>query len=263
MAVGVFKYKPSPSRRGLGEVESVRRTALPHPPAARVPPSPARRGSVVLAPRAGRRIGLLGGSFNPAHAGHRHISLEALRRLRLDEIWWLVSPGNPLKSAASQAPFAKRLKQAAAAADHPRIRTLAIEQTLGTLYTVDTIRQLCRLYPRVAFAWLIGADNFASFHRWRDWRTILRLVPVAVLNRPGYSMQAIAARAGQQFRRYRVAERHAADFINRKPPAWIFLHIPLHPLSATELRAKDANWLITGETGLSSRPEPHVPGYRP
>jgi len=147
-------------------------------------------------------IGLLGGSFNPAHRGHRAISLFAIEALGLDEVWWLVSPGNPLKDSKDMAPLAARLASARQAARRAPIRPTAIETRLGTRYTVDTLRRLVRLYPNRRFIWLMGADNLAQFHRWRDWRRIAALVPIAVATRPGYDARALKAPAWGWLRRF-------------------------------------------------------------
>src|SRR4051794_10672888 len=144
----------------------------------------------VLAVRVMARIGLLGGSFNPAHRGHRRISLEAMRVLGLDEIWWLVSPGNPLKEGAQDmAPFEARLASARDMAKRSRIRVSDFEAEAGTRYTVDTLRELPRRFPEHRFMWLMGADSLRNFHRWKDWREIARMVPIAVIRRPGYDAQ--------------------------------------------------------------------------
>ena len=148
------------------------------------------------------RIGLLGGSFNPAHKGHRRLSLAAVERLGLDEVWWLVSPGNPLKEAKGMAPLAARLASARGMARGAPIRASAIERELGTRYTVDTLRALVRRYPDRRFVWLMGADNLAQFHRWRDWRRIAALVPIAVVTRPGYGGAALKAPAWGWLRRF-------------------------------------------------------------
>lgn len=185
-----------------------------------------------------RAIGLLGGSFNPAHAGHRYISLEALKRLRLDAIWWMVSPQNPLKDAADLAPFQVRLDHARAVADHPRIRVTAIEAEIGTTYTVDTLSVLVRRFPGIRFVWLMGADNLVQISTWERWPRIFALVPIAVLVRPSYAFGAQASIAARRFAKVRVAEARAAGLARRKPPAWVFLHIRPHPASATSIRAK-------------------------
>jgi nicotinate-nucleotide adenylyltransferase len=186
----------------------------------------------------GLRIGLLGGSFNPAHAAHREISLTALHRLKLDQVWWLVSPQNPLKSARGMAPLDRRLEQAEAVAAHPRIRVTAIETTLGTRYTADTLRRLTTHYPQAAFVWLMGADNLAQFHRWQDWRGIAQTMPIAVLDRPGFNLTALQGRAGCWLSRHRLPRYAAAILADRTPPAFLLLKSKLNPLSATEIRAQ-------------------------
>jgi len=202
-------------------------------------PTPARLAAALggRLPRPGQRIGLLGGSFNPAHAGHRHVSLEALRRLRLDAVWWLVSPQNPLKPEAGMAPFAERLAGAAAVARHPRIRATGLEALLGTRYTADTLSALTRRCRGPRFVWLMGADNLIQVSRWEDWPRIFHSVPVAVLARPTYSLRASSAKAAQRFRHRRLSETRAASLVDAKPPAWALLHIRLSALSATQIRA--------------------------
>lgn len=182
-----------------------------------------------------RAIGLLGGSFNPAHEGHLHISLEALRRLKLDEIWWLVSPSNPLKSKSELADYATRLASAKALAQHPRIRVLDIEAKRGLYYTIDTLRFL-RARHRHRFVWLMGADNLAGFHRWRAWRAIAKLVPIAVLDRAPYGLRALHGRFALRFASQRYRGSRAALLPLADAPAWAYLTIPRHPLSATHLR---------------------------
>ncbi len=189
-----------------------------------------------------RRIGLLGGSFNPAHGGHRRISLFALRALRLDEVWWLVSPGNPLKPDAGMAPLGARMHSAVAQARRAPIRVTAIERQLGTRYTVDTLRALRRRYPGREFVWLMGADNLAQFHRWRDWRGIARTMPIAVIARPGYDAAAVASPAMAWLRRYSVP---VASFVNRgewSAPTLVNLRFDPDPRSATALRRADPDW---------------------
>ncbi len=183
-----------------------------------------------------RRIGLLGGSFNPAHAGHLHISREALKRLKLDEIWWLVSPHNPLKSKHELADYAQRFTSAQAVARHPRIRILDIEQRVGLRYTIDTITHLKAHHPRHQFVWLMGADNLAGFHRWRAWRRIAALLPIAILDRAPYGLRALHGRFATCFRSARVPEREAVLLTSAPAPCWAYLSIPRHPLSATVLR---------------------------
>jgi nicotinate-nucleotide adenylyltransferase len=182
----------------------------------------------------GGRIGLLGGSFNPAHEGHLHISLIALRRLKLDAVWWLVSPANPLKSGNGMAPLAQRLASARAAAAHPDIEVSAIEQALGTRYTVDTVKDLRRRLPLARFVWLMGGDNLAAFHLWRRWQRIAALVPIAVIARPGFTIAALGSRAAQTLSAARV--REPARLAEHKPPAWAFVQERLDPASATALR---------------------------
>ena len=187
----------------------------------------------------GQRIGLLGGSFNPAHGGHLHISREALKRLDLDEVWWLVSPQNPLKPMAGMAPLAERLEQAAEVAQADRrIRVTDIEARLGTTYTADTLQKLRRRFPRARFVWLMGGDNLAQFPYWQRWQQIFRTVPVAIFARPPSSLKALAGAAGQRFARARVAENSARGLPLMSPPAWVFFHTRLDPRSATGIRAK-------------------------
>ena len=186
--------------------------------------------------------GLLGGSFNPAHRGHLHVSREVMRRLALDEIWWLVSPGNPLKPAKGMAPLAARLASAERAARGGGIRVTAIEAELGTRYTVDTLRELIALYPNRRFVWIMGADNLAQFHRWRDWRRIAHLVPIAVATRPGYYGRALRAPALGWLRRF---VRPAARIRNRtrwRLPSLVLLRLPPDPTSATAIRAANPDW---------------------
>ena len=189
-----------------------------------------------------RRVGLLGGSFNPAHRGHRRISLAAIRALELDEVWWLVSPGNPLKPRAGMAPLAARLASARAMARRAPIRATAIEATLHTRYTADTIRALQRRYPRIRFVWLMGADNLAQFHRWRDWRRIARRVPIAVIARPSYNGEALAGPAMGWFRRYQRRPDQATSWTMWSLPALVLLRFLPDPTSATILRAADPDW---------------------
>jgi nicotinate-nucleotide adenylyltransferase len=186
----------------------------------------------------GLRIGLLGGSFNPAHAAHREISLTALHRLKLDQVWWLVSPQNPLKSARGMAPLDRRLVQAQAVAAHPHIRVTALETRLGTQYTADTLAALRRHYPLARFVWLMGADNLAQFHRWQDWQGIARAMPIAVLDRPGFNLTAQQSPAGQWLSRRRVARYDAAALPGKATPAFLLLKSKLNPLSATAIRQK-------------------------
>lgn len=194
-------------------------------------------------------MGLLGGSFNPAHGGHRRISLFALNALGLDEVWWLVSPGNPLKDSSDMAPLPARLASARAQALRAPLRVTAIESQFGTRYTIDTLRVLARRWPKRDFVWLMGADNLAQFHKWRDWRGIARLMPIAVIARPGYDALAVASPAMAWLRRYRIA---AASM--RKPgkwsaPALVLLRFDPDQRSATQFRRNDPDWASRISTG--------------
>lgn len=190
--------------------------------------------------RKGHAVGLMGGSFNPAHGGHRRMSLEAMRRLKLDELWWLVSPQNPLKPAAGMAPLQARLKSAEKVARHPRIRPMAIESELGTQRTVDTLEALCKRYPHVRFLWLMGSDNLAQFHRWARWRDIARLVPIVVMARPLYAGKSQLAPAMGWLRRYR--RKNPAGWRNWALPAISLVHFGLDTRSATAIRRTDPDW---------------------
>jgi nicotinate (nicotinamide) nucleotide adenylyltransferase/ribosome silencing factor RsfS/YbeB/iojap len=188
-----------------------------------------------------RRIGLLGGSFNPAHSGHLHISLLALRHLDLDEVWWLVSPQNPLKPVKGMAPFENRLAGAAALAKgYPRIKASAIEASLHTSYTADTITALEGRFPYTRFVWLMGGDNLAQLPRWKHWVELMERVPIAVFDRPQTSLRALAGKAAQRFARARVPTEAARRLVEMAPPAWAFFHTRLDPRSATEIRKKRA-----------------------
>lgn len=187
---------------------------------------------------AGRTVGLLGGSFNPAHAGHRHISLYALKMLRLDAVWWMVSPQNPLKPAKGMAPLVERIASARRTASHPGIYVTDIEQHLGTRYTADTLQRLQQHFPYTRFVWLMGTDNLLQFHRWREWQSIFARVPVAALDRPPRGNSLRSCPAFERFRS-RLLPQEAAQKLKAAPlPAWTVLHIPLNHLSATEIRAK-------------------------
>ena len=189
-----------------------------------------------------RRIGLLGGSFNPAHSGHRAISLAAIDALGLDEVWWLVSPGNPLKEARDMAPLPVRLASARAMARRARIRPTDIEARLGTVFTVDTIAALRRRYANHRFIWLMGEDNLAQFHRWRDWRRLAREVPIAVIARPGYDRAAHAAVAMSWLRRSVRPAGQATMWTMWRLPALVLLRFRPDPTSATRLRQADPAW---------------------
>ena len=189
-----------------------------------------------------QRIGLLGGSFNPAHRGHRRISLFARDALHLDEVWWLVSPGNPLKPKAGMAPLAARVHSAIDQARRAPIRVTAIEQQLGTRYTVDTLAALRRRYRKRDFVWLMGADNLAQFHLWRDWRGIARMMSIAVIARPGYDDAVVASPAMAWLRRYRVPLASFANGGEWSAPALVTLRFDPDSRSATAIRRADPDW---------------------
>jgi len=185
----------------------------------------------------GMRIGLFGGTFDPVHAAHRAASLIAMKRLRLDRVWWLVTPGNPLKDRSRLAPLAQRIAAARAFARHPRIAVTGLEVGLNTRYTYDTLRALSARCPGVRFVWIMGADNLRSFPRWEKWRAIAGMVPIAVIDRLGPSLYAAAGAAGQALARYRLPDSQAAGLADHRPPAWVYLHGLKSPLSSTALRA--------------------------
>ncbi len=184
----------------------------------------------------GLRVGLFGGSFNPPHEGHRAVSLFAMRRLRLDRIWWLVSPGNPLKDTRDLPNLAHRLVVAEKVARHPRIVVTGFEAALGSAYTYETILYLRSRCPGVHFVWVMGADNLVGFHRWKHWRRIADLVPIAVIDRPGATLKATRSHAGQALAPFRKAELSGPRLAQTPPPAFMFLHGPRSTLSSTELR---------------------------
>lgn len=200
------------------------------------------------------RIGLLGGSFNPAHRGHRHISLAAMRRLGLDEVWWLVSPGNPLKEGASDmAPFEARFASAEAMAGGAPIRVSDFERRERTRFTIDTVRRLKQRFPDHRFIWLMGSDTLPNFHKWRDWRGLAGEVPIAVIRRPGYDRQAHAARAMGWLRGFVRPSSQARQWTEWSAPAILMLRLPPDTTSATALRALDPNWhrrSIPAEAGV-------------
>ena len=187
--------------------------------------------------RPGQRIGLLGGSFDPPHEGHAHITREALKRFGLDRVWWLVSPGNPLKSDGP-APMEQRLAAARAVMDHPRVEVTDIEARMGTRYTARTLRGLQARYPGVAFTWLMGADNLAQFDRWQEWRWILGHVTMGVLSRPGERMAARNSRAARIARIARLRNAESHRLTSCAPPAWCFVDMPMVDISSTEIRAR-------------------------
>lgn len=184
----------------------------------------------------GLTIGLMGGSFDPAHSGHAHVIATAQHALHLDRVWVLVSPGNPLKK--TQTALQDRLATARRRLGGPRVAVTAVEQQLGTRYTIDLLRKLKRLAPRAHFVWIMGADNLRDFHRWRDWRHIANLATIAVVARPGANPKAGLSRFAQQFAQHRQPQSAAATLARRTPPAWVYLTAPFDPVSSTELRAQ-------------------------
>jgi nicotinate-nucleotide adenylyltransferase len=188
------------------------------------------------------RIGLLGGSFNPPHAAHRAISLFAMKRLKLDRVWWLVSPGNPLKDHNGLRDLNERAEAARRIANDPRIDVSCLEAVIGTRYTVDTITYLRRRCSGQRFVWIMGADNLAQFHRWEHWRRIASEVPIAVIDRPPQSFRALAAPAARALAPYRMPEKDAGLLAARRAPAWVFLTGMKLNLSSTRLRNPDGSW---------------------
>lgn len=189
-----------------------------------------------------KTIGLMGGSFNPAHGGHRAVSQFAMDALDLDEFWWMVSPGNPLKPKSDMAPLPARLISAKAQARRSRIKATAIEREFGTVFTVETLRKLVARYPKNRFIWIMGADNLVQFHHWRQWRDIARMMPIAVVARPGYDASAIAGPAMAWFRRFvrRPDQRH--HWTEWSTPALVFMRFRPDPRSATAIRRADPTW---------------------
>jgi nicotinate-nucleotide adenylyltransferase len=190
----------------------------------------------------GMRIGLLGGSFNPPHVAHRAISLFAIKRLKLDRVWWLVTPGNPLKENGGLRDLDARAEAARKMADDPRIDISCLESVIGTRYTVDTISYLRRRASGLRFVWIMGADNLAQFHRWQNWRRIASEMPIAIIDRPPQSFRALAAPAAQALARYRLPENQAVRLADQRAPAWVFLTGMKLNLSSTGLRNPDGSW---------------------
>ncbi|MCP4393253.1 MAG: nicotinate-nucleotide adenylyltransferase [Alphaproteobacteria bacterium] len=183
-----------------------------------------------------KKVGLLGGSFNPAHKGHLHISLEALKRLALDEVWWLVSPQNPLKPTEGMASVEQRKVEAQNLANNPKIIVTDIERRLGTNYTVDTLGALRYKFSSMKFVWLMGADNMHQIPQWKNWREIFDIVPVAVFDRKDYSKEEMSGEMAKLLNSYKIAEKNAATLIDTKPPAWVFIHNDLCNISSTNIR---------------------------
>ncbi|HXI86632.1 MAG TPA: nicotinate-nucleotide adenylyltransferase [Parvularculaceae bacterium] len=195
---------------------------------------------MILQRHAHQKIGLLGGSFNPPHAGHREISLLALDWLGLDAVWWLVSPGNPLKDPAASAPYERRLSEARKVARHPAIVVSNFEQRRHLRYTVDTLAALGDLWPQMRFVWLMGADNLATINQWKDWRRIFLLAPVAVFNRPGFEAAGEESAAAKEFAAFRIDKSRGRALAEMEPPAWAYFSGVDNPLSSTALRARRA-----------------------
>lgn len=202
-----------------------------------------------LIPNASQTIGLLGGSFNPAHAGHIHLSQQAIKRLRLDAVWWLVSPHNPLKAKSDLAKYETRIAHARdLTANHRNITVSDFEAQHNFHYSIDTITALQKTYPRMRFIWLMGADNLASFHKWRNWEAMFKSIPIAVFDRSPYQLSALSSKAAQRFRNNRLDERDGMKLASEDAPSWAYFTMPRHPQSATNLRKKLGNKAFLGHT---------------
>lgn len=209
----------------------------------------------------GMTIGLLGGSFDPAHEGHAHITREALRRFGLDRVWWLISPGNPLKPRGP-APMADRIARAREVMHHPRVVITDLEARLGTRYTAQTLRKLMARYPGVRFVWLMGADNLAQLHRWQDWDWIMQNVPIGVLARPGSGTRARRGRAAREYAADRVSERAAERLGHLPPPAWVLADVPMRKQSSSAIRAA-GQWGAGSATAVPHpAPDPAKPDHK-
>ena len=220
--------------RLTGPAQTPQRPGMPSDPTGHICAGLPRAG-------AGQRIGLLGGSFDPPHAGHVHITLEALKRFRLDRVWWLVSPGNPLKPD-SPAAIERRMAAARAVMDHPRVAITDIERRMGTTYTAETLDGLRARYRNVRFVWLMGADNLVSFHKWEQWQRILDTVPVGVIARPSSRVAARTSPAAARYRKAQLTGRAASLLPQARPPAWCFVNVPMVNLSSSDIRAR-GEWL--------------------
>lgn len=188
----------------------------------------------------GMRVGLFGGSFNPPHAGHELVADIALRRLKLDQLWWMVTPGNPLKSRNELAPLTERIALCEKIAHDPRIKVTAFEQALGQSYTAKTLEKVRQKNRGVRFVWVMGADNLKNFHLWQNWQTIAKTFPIAVIDRPGATLAYLSSKMAKTFDYARIDEEDAASLASRPAPAWTFIHGPRSPLSSTALREKTA-----------------------
>ncbi len=238
MTAGAFS-----SANGLRETDASRKRVGP----AAAPSNKASIASQTVAAAIppysnGMRIGLLGGSFNPPHLAHRAISLFAIKRLKLDRVWWLVTPGNPLKDKRSLHDLGERIVAARQVANDPRIQVSCLESVIGTRYTVDTVRYLRRRASTLRFVWIMGADNLAQFHRWQSWVDIASEIPIAVIDRPPQSFRALASPAAQALARYRLPENQARTLTEHRAPVWVFLTGLKLNLSSTTLRNLDGSW---------------------
>ena len=186
----------------------------------------------------GMRVGLYGGSFNPPHEGHRLVAQTALKRLELDRVWWIVTPGNPLKGTSELKPLEERMAACRQVAADPRITVTGFEQQLGTQYTIDALEYIDKRYPEVSFVWLMGADSLVSFHLWRGWRKIARLMPIAVIDRPKSTLKATQSSAAQFLKNYRLPSFQAKALMGRVPPCWVFLYGARSNMSSTLLRSQ-------------------------